>query len=165
MRIAIKYGAIIAVGVAIWVLADHYLVHISRSRVAFLTPLFFNLLQLVILFIGIRVRRQQNKGKLALGQGISSGLAISVAYGVFACIFFLAFYLIVGSKMLENESTGGNNQPERNLLLGAFAGLLFTAVVGGLLYSTVISFAIRPVLPAGTDRQSGSAASRSRRRR
>jgi len=146
MRFAIKYGGIIAAGVAIWVLADHYLFHISRagSKAAFVTPLFFNLLQLSVLFVGIRAKRLANRDSLKLGQGIGSGLAISLAYGVFACIFFLAFYLIAGSKLLENESGPfGSDQPETSMLVAAFAGLFLSAMVGGLIYSAVISFAFR----------------------
>jgi hypothetical protein len=146
MRIAVKYGLIIAAGVAIWVMTDHFLLHISRpgSKASFLTPLFFSFLQLVVLFTGIRARRQENQDKLPLGQGIWSGLAISLAYGVFVCIFFLALYLILGSKLLENErAASGNNQPEKYVLLWAFAGFFFTALVGGLIFSTVISFALR----------------------
>jgi hypothetical protein len=165
MRIAIKYGAVIALGVAVWALADHYLLHLSRpdSKAAFLTPVLFNLLQLVVLFLGIRAWRHENRDQLTVRQGVWRGLAISLAYGVLACIFFLAFYLIVGSKVLENESgTFGADRPEKYVLLGAFAGLFSTALIGGLIYSTVISFVLRTTLPASPPRRPESRRSRRR---
>jgi hypothetical protein len=165
LRIAIKCGAIIAAGIAIWVLSDHYVLHITRpgSRAAFLTPLVFNLLQLVMLFLGIRARRREDNDKLTLGQGISVGLAISLAYGVFACLFFLGYYLIAGSKILQNEP--GYEQPERLVLLKAYAGLFLGALIAGLIYSTVISFALRTVPQEKPHKQSRSQTQRSRRRR
>lgn len=159
MKIAVKYGLIIAAGVAVWVLTDHLLLHISsNSKAAFLTPLIFNLLQLVVLFLGIRAWRQQDQGRLTLGQGIWRGLAISLAYAVFACIFFLSFYLLAGSIVLQNEpAASGNDRPERYVLLMAFAGLFFGALIGGLIYSTVISFALRTTPQARPGGKSGRA--------
>jgi|HubBroStandDraft_6_1064221.scaffolds.fasta_scaffold103186_1 hypothetical protein len=146
MKLVIKYGAIIAACIGIWVLADHYLLHISQSesRLSLLTPVFFNLAQFIVLFLGLREKRSENRGVLTIGKGIATGLAISLSYAIFASMFFVAFYLAVGSKMLENESTGfGNSQRDSHVLVGAFAGLFFGALFGGLLYSIVISFALR----------------------
>jgi hypothetical protein len=168
MRIAIKYGGFIAVGVAIWVLADHLVLHISRpeSKANLLTPLVFNLLQFSLLFAGIRAKRLASGGKLTLGQGIMSGLAISLAYFVLASAFFLVAYLVAGSKLLENESpVSGVDQPARYLLLSRFAGLFFGAVVLGLLYSTVISFALRTDTERGQSGKSGLPAKKSKHAR
>jgi len=164
MKTAVKYGLIITLGVAIWVIADHFLLHISASgKAAFLTPIFFNLLQLVVLFLGIRAHRQENRDRLTLGQGIRCGLAISLVYAITASVFFLAFYLIVGSKALQNEPGAlGSDRPERYVIMQAFAGLFLGALIAGLIYSTVISFGLRPLPQAGSDRQSQSRQSRRR---
>jgi hypothetical protein len=168
MKSAIKNGGIIAAGVAIWVLGDHFLVHISQpgSKAAFLTPLFFNLLQLAVIFVGIRSLRHRNHGRLSLGQGIWHGLAISLAYAVFSCIFFLAFYLIVGAKVLENESAvPGDDRPTKYVLLGAFAGLFLGAMIGGLIYSAVISYALKAAAPLSSGRKGRPPIARPARRR
>jgi len=168
MKLAVKYGAIIAAGVAIWVLADHFLLHVSRpgAKAAFLTPLFFNLLQLAVLFLGIRAWRQQNQGGLTLGQGISRGIAISVAYGVFASIFFLVFYLSVGSRILENEpAVAGIDRTDKYVLLQAFGGLFLGALIGGLIYSTVISYGLKATPRLAQQPRPRPQASQSRRRR
>ena len=168
MRLVLKYGGIIAGGVALWVLADHFILHISRpgSKAAFLTPLFFNLLQLAVIFIGIRAWRSQNQGRLTLGQGILRGLAISLAYAVLASGFFVAFYLIVGRKVLENEPAAiGDDRPGTYVLLGAFAGLFLGAMIGGLIYSTVISYVLKSAPQPGSGRKVTQRAGASRRRR
>ena len=168
MRLALKYGGIIATGVAIWVLADHFLVHITRpaSRFAFLTPLFFNLLQLAVIFIGIRAWRRQNHGRLTLRQGIWRGLTISLAYAVLASGFFIAFYLTVGRKALENEPTAlADDRPGAYVLLGAFAGLFLGAIIGGLIYSTVISYMLKVTPQSGAGRKVKQRSTGSRRRR
>src|SRR5262249_17384069 len=166
MKIAVKFGLIITVGVAIWVIADHFLLHISGGgNAAFLTPVFFNLLQLTVLFLGIRARRQENRDRLTVGQGIWCGLAISLVYAITASIFFLAFYLIVGSKALQNEPGAfGPDRSERYVLMQAFAGLFFGALIAGLIYSTVISFGLRTLPQAAAERQPKSQSRHSRRR-
>ena len=169
MRFALKYGGIIAAGVAIWVLADHFLLHISRpgSKAAFLTaPLLFNFLQLAVIFIGIRAWKTQNQGRLTLGQGIWRGLAISLAYAVLACGFFVGFYVIVGRKVLEHEPGAlGDDHPGTYVMLGAFAGLFLGAMIGGLIYSTVISYALKAAPQPATGRKVAKRSAGRRRRR
>ena len=142
---SLKYGLVITVGIALWVLADRFWMHTSQpgSKARFLTPVVFNLVQFVVLFAGIRAVRLA-KGALTLRQGFAGGMRISLTYAVSACLFFLGLYLIVGSRLMENESAAfGNDRPERYVLLGAFAGVFFSAMIGGALYSAVISFILR----------------------
>jgi len=146
MKLALKYGLVITVAIALWVMADHMVMHISSpgSRLAVLTPIFFNLVQLVVLFLGIRAKRAESKGALTVKRGILTGLAISLVYGISACLFFLALYGILGPKLLENEpASRGNVQSATTVLLASSAGLLLGALLGGLIYSTVISFIVR----------------------
>src|SRR5262245_53754234 len=167
MRIAVKYGVIIAAGVGIWVIADHFLLH-SRagSKTQFLTPVVSNLLQLVVVFLGIRACRQENRDRLTLRQGVWCGLAISLVYAVAASIFFLAFYLIVGSKTLQNEpSAPGPDRPDKYALIQAFAGLILGALFTGLIYSMVISFGLRTPPQSTSGHKRGSQSRQSRRRR
>jgi len=168
MKIALKYGLIIAAVVAFWVLADHLVLHTSGpgSRAAFLTPLVLNLVQLSVIFFGIRAWRQHNNGRLTVRQGIGSGLSISVVYAVLICIFFLVYYLWVGPRLLENEPASiADDRPAKYVLLAAFAGLSFGALLGGLIYSAVISFALRTQPQGERDRRTGPPSRQSRRRR
>jgi len=166
MKTAVKYGLIITAGVALWVMADHFLLHISADgKAALLTPIIFNLLQLVVLFFGIRARRQENRDRLTLRQGIRCGMAISLVYAIAAFIFFLAFYLIVGSKALQNEPGAMNpDRPEKYVLMQAFAGLFFGVLIAGLIYSGTISYGLKTLPQAANERQSKSQSRQSRRR-
>jgi hypothetical protein len=168
MKSAVKYGGIIAAGVAIWVLADHFLLHISRagSNTEFLTTLFFNLLQLAVIFVGIRALREENRGRFTLGQGVRRGMAISLAYGVFAIAFFIAFYLTVGRKVVGNEPAAPrDDRPGTYALLGAFGGLFLGAMIGGLIYSTVISYVLKDTPQPRPERKVMQRSAGSRRRR
>jgi len=150
MKLALKYGLIITVAIALWVMADRTVLHISspESRLAVLTPIFFNLVQLFVLFLGIRANRAESKGALTVKRGILTGLAISLVYGISACLYFLALYGILGSRLLENEPASyGGSQPAGAVLLASSAGLLLGALLGGLIYSTVISFLLRNPSP------------------
>jgi hypothetical protein len=168
MRLAVKYGGITAAGVAIWVLADHFLLHIGRpgSKTAFLTALPLNLLQLALIFVGTRASRTLNQGRLTLGEGIRCGMAISLAYAVFASAFFVAFYIIVGRKVFVNEPGAlSDDRPEMYVLLGALAGLFLSAMIGGLIYSTVISYVLKATAQPGPGRKIAQRSAGSRRRR
>jgi hypothetical protein len=143
LKLAVKYGIAITIGVAIWVLADHLLFHLSRpgSRLGFLTPVFFNLLQFGGLYFGIKARKLAMGGRPSVRQGIGLGMAISGVYAIMAIIFFVGLYLILGPKLLENEPSGmDGGQPASYVLIVASTSLAFTALFGGLIYSTVISY-------------------------
>lgn len=81
---------------------------------------------------------------MTVGEGIKRGLLISLVYAILACVFFLVLYFVVGPKLLENESQSfGNQHPQSYVLVGAFAGLFFSAIVGGLLFSAIISLLLK----------------------
>ncbi|HEY6332235.1 MAG TPA: DUF4199 domain-containing protein [Blastocatellia bacterium] len=148
LKLAVKYGIIITAGVAVWVLADHLLLHLSRpgSRAGFLTPIFFNLLQFIVLYFGIKARKLAMAGRMSVRQGIGSGIAISLVYALTATLFFLALYLVLGPKLLENEpSAMDSNRAATYVLIVASASLAITALFGGLIYSAVISYALQRV--------------------
>lgn len=145
-KLSVKYGVVITLGVAIWVLADHLLFHLSRpgSRLGFLTPVFFNLLQFLVLYFGIKARKLAMADRLSVREGIGSGMAISAVYALSTIIFFMALYRILGPKLLENEpSAMDGNQPASYILIVASASLGITALFGGLIYSAVISYALQ----------------------
>jgi len=146
MRSAIKFGLLTTLGIAVWVLADHLWLHFTGpgSKIAFITPIFFNVWQIVALSLGIRALRSENNNVLSVGQGVKRGLAISLVYAVSGIIFFLLAYLIIGPSLLEGEAQSfGSDTPANQVLLQAFGGLFFGAIVGGLIYSTIIALILK----------------------
>ena len=140
MRIALKYGLLITLGVIAWIVIAHWLVPNPQSAVHSLGALiFFNLVEIVGIYCGINARRNASAGELSFKDGIKTGVAIAFVYAVSSCLFFLIEILVVGTKMLKGEQ-GAVVKPTWQVAVGAFAGLFIFAIFLGLIYSTVISF-------------------------
>ena len=140
MRIALKYGLLITLGVIAWIVIAHWLVPNPQSAVHSLGALiFFNLVEIVGIYCGINASRNASAGELSFKDGIKTGVAIAFVYGVSSCLFFLIEILVVGTKMLKGEQ-GTLVKPMWQVAVAAFAGLFIFAIFLGLIYSTVISF-------------------------
>lgn len=138
MKIAIKYGLSITLVVVLWVLVTHFLFPLPpESKVNVLGPALFNLATIVAIYLGIKARAAYEE--LSFKQGIKTGLAISLVYGISSCLFFFIVFLFVGSESMTNEPMA-QNYPMWQVALAAYAGMFFGALILGLIYSTVISF-------------------------
>ena len=150
MKIALKYGLLITLGVVLWIVIAHALVPDPSSKVHSLgAGVFFNLLEIVGIYLGIRAKERANGGKLAFKEALKTGVSIAVVYAISSCLFFLVEILILGPKMLSGEGAAG--QPLWRVALGAFAGLFVGAILLGLIYSTLISFVLAKRRSAATD--------------
>ena len=140
MKIPLKYGLLITVGVMAWVLIAHTLVANPRSAVHSIgAPIFFNVLQFMMIYLGLRAKEREYGDKQDFKKGIKTGVAISLVYGVTASLFFVGVVSFVGTRWIPAEP-GRPGDSESIALAKAFAGLLISALLLGLLYSTVISF-------------------------
>lgn len=138
MRIAIKYGLLITLVVAVWIVLTHFVVPLpTSSKLNLLGPLLFNFTAIVAIYLGIKERKAESD--MNFKAGIKTGIAISVVYAISACLFFLLLLLIVGPSMMANEPMAADS-PFWKVALGAFAGLFFGSLILGLVYSTIISF-------------------------
>ena len=138
MKIAIKYGLSITFVVVVWVLVTHFLFPLAPgSKANVLGPILFNLAAIVAIYLGINA--SANQRELSFKQGIKTGLTISLVYGISACLFFFILILLLGPRLMANESVA-QNQPIWQEALKAFAGLFAGTLILGLTYSTVISF-------------------------
>jgi len=140
MKIPIKYGLLITVGVIAWVLITRSLVTNPQSIVHTLGgPVFFNVLQFAMIYLGLKALEHAKGDRPTFKEGLKTGVAISFVYGLTASIFFVIVLMIVGTKWLASEP-GAANAPLSRILLGAFLGLFLGALLFGLIYSTVLSF-------------------------
>jgi hypothetical protein len=140
MKIPLKYGLLITLGVIAWVLITRSLVTNPQSMVHTLGgPVFFNVLQFGMIYLGLKALEHQKRDKPTFKEGLKTGVAISFVYGVTASIFFVIVLMIVGTKWLASEP-GATNAPLSRILLGAFLGLFLGAMLFGLIYSTVLAF-------------------------
>jgi hypothetical protein len=135
MKIALKYGSIIALGVIVWVLISNFVLHLDpNSGAASFTVLLFNALPILCLFLGINEKRKLLGTPFVMGQGIATGMSILGVYIVLASMFFLA----MGPRLMAAQSSGTDS----GSLAQHFLGFILFAMLGGLFYSTIVSFIV-----------------------
>ena len=140
MKIPIKYGLLIALGAMAWVLITHALVTNPESALLTLgPPIVFNILQFTMIFLGLRELERTKGDSPTFKEGLKTGVLISLVYGVTIALFFVGVLAVIGTKWLASEP-GAASLPMSQLALRAFAGLLGSAMLLGVIYSTVISF-------------------------
>ena len=149
-KLALQYGLIITVGVMAWVIIAHVLVPDPRSPVHSIGAMaFFNILHFVVIYLGITALGRLMGERASFKQSVKMGVWISFVYGITAALFFVVVLMLVGTKWMAGEP-GAQQLPTRVVALQAFAGLLIGAILFGLIYSTVIAFALAKRLPRST---------------
>jgi preprotein translocase subunit Sec61beta len=142
MKIALKYGLIITICVIGWVIIAHTLVPDPQSNVHSLgATVFFNLVHFVGIFLGIRALERQQGQKPTFKEGLKLGVAISAVYAVTVSLFFIGVLFVVGTRWIQGNPAM-QVLPKWLLALQAFIGLCAFAMILGLVYSTLLSFAL-----------------------
>jgi uncharacterized membrane protein len=140
MKIPIKFGLLITCGVMAWVLISHALVPDPRSPVHTAgAPIFFNILQFVMIYLGLRAKEREFGDRQDFKKGLKTGVMISLVYGLTASLFFVIVLLFIGTRWLAGEP-GAPPAPTPVLVAQAFAGLFLSAMFLGLIYSALIAF-------------------------
>jgi hypothetical protein len=139
MKIPLKYGLLVTLGMMAWVLIMHSVITNPQSIVHTLGgPVFFNVLQFAMIYLGLKALEHEKRDSPTFKEGLKTGVAISFVYGLTASIFFAIALATVGTKWMANDP-GTATVPRPQLLL-AFLALFIGAVFLGLIYSTVLSF-------------------------
>ena len=142
LKLALRYGLLIAAGVMLWSIIAHLVVTDPTSKVHSLGALtFFNVLQFLGIYLGISALGRELGDRPTFKQGLKMGVWISFVYAATVCIFFLVVILVIGPRWLAGEP-GAQVQPMSTVALQAFMGLFFVSMLFGLIYSTVIAFAM-----------------------
>jgi hypothetical protein len=140
VKIALKYGLLITLGVIGWVVIAHLLVPNPRSPVHTVgAGIFFNLLHIAGIYLAINTARNEADGELSFKNGVKTGIATALVYAVSSSLFFLVAIFTVGARLMASEP-GAENLPLWQVAVGAFVGLFISSLVFGMIYSTVISF-------------------------
>lgn len=140
MRIPLKYGLLITLGVMAWVLIARSVVRNPQSAVHTLGgPIAFNILQFAMIYLGLKAKEREYGDKQDFKKGLKTGIAISFVYAVTAALFFVVVVAFVGTRWIATDP-GIVTAPTGLVLAQAFAGLFVGALFLGLIYSTVISF-------------------------
>ena len=142
MKIALKYGLLIAAGVIAWLVIVHSLVPNPTARIHSIGPVFFfNLLEIAGIAFGIREKQRESGGVLRFKSGVKTAVSIAVVYGVAVSLFFVVQIALFGPVWLAPEQRAPG-VPLWQTALFAFAGLFVGAVVMGIIYGTIISFIV-----------------------
>jgi hypothetical protein len=140
MKIPLKYGLLITLGVMAWVLIAHSLVTNRNSIVHSLgSAVFFNVLQFAMIYLGLKALEHAKGDRPYFKEGLKTGMAISFVYGVTASLFFAAVIAVMGIEWVATDPAE-LNAPMSRVILVRFVGLLVFALFLGLIYSTVLSF-------------------------
>lgn len=142
MKIALKYGLIIAACFIGWVVIAHQLYPDPRSAAHSVgASVFVNIVQIVAIVLGLKERKNADEGVLLFKEGLKTGVGISAVYALVASIFFVIALTFLGRQMLAVEP-GADVKPLWQVALGAFLGLGLGAVLFGLVYSAIASFVL-----------------------
>ena len=148
MKTPIKFGLLITLGVMAWVLIAHSTITNPQSLVhTFGGPLFFNVLQFIMIYLGLTALEREKRDKPTFKEGLKTGVAISFVYALTVSLFFAGVLAVVGTKWLASEP-GIANMPMSRVAAQAFIGLFLGSMLFGLIYSTVISFFLAKRLSA-----------------
>lgn len=142
MRLTLKYGLAIAAAVAMWTILVHILVRNPDSKIHSLgTVFFFNFVQFAGIYFGIRATERAVGHALIFKHALKTGVSISFYYALFSSLFFICVLLIEGTSFMASEP-GSQALPKWLLITQAFTGLILLTTFFGLVYSTVIAFAL-----------------------
>jgi hypothetical protein len=142
MKIALKYGLLITVVVAAWIVIVKLAMGVGAdSKANAIAPILFSVAQILAILLGMRTRKNELNGALSFKEGLKTGVGISFVYAVSACLFFVIEYLVAGPKLLLSEA-GPQDRPLWQVAAFAYTGLFFGSLIFGLIYSTIISFVL-----------------------
>ena len=145
--IALKYGLTIAAIAAAWVIIAHAFVGNLQSIIHTLgTPVFFNVVLFIGIFLGISAFRRQFDDEATFKQSLKAGVWISLVYSIAIALFFAGVLLVIGTRWMGVEA-GAQQLPMRLVAIQAFLGLFLGSMLFGLGYSTLIAFFLAKRLP------------------
>jgi|SRR5215213_9650751 len=140
MKIPLKYGLMITLGVVVWVLVARSTIANPQSLVHTLgSPIVFNVLQFAMIFLGLKALEREKRDRVTFKEGVKTGAGISFVYALTTALFFVVVLAVIGTKWLASEP-GVTGAPTSRVAVQAFLGLFLSAMIFGLIYSTVISF-------------------------
>jgi hypothetical protein len=140
MKLALKYGLLLTFVVVLWIVIVRLWLGMGGGAQGQITSgVLFNVAAILAIFLGMRERKRALGGALSFKDGVKTGMAISLVYGISACLFFMIEYLVAGPKLLLSEA-GPQTGPLWQVAVMAYAGLFFGSLLFGLIYSTLIAF-------------------------
>lgn len=135
MKIALKYGILVTIVIAVWVALKNFVLHLEGPTAQTADMVIFNLAAIVGLALGIREKRVANGGALTFFDGWKTGVAIAITYALLICIYFGILIAVMGPHIMQ--------QAGHTSYFAAFAGLGIGLALIGTVFSAIISLVLR----------------------
>ena len=102
MKVALKYGLLITLGVAFWIILAHTLVPDPNSKVHTLgAGVFFNVIEVAGIYLGIKAKGKEAGGALTFKDGVKTGVSIAFVYAITVSLFFVGVIAFLGTKLMH----------------------------------------------------------------
>lgn len=135
MKLALKYGFLVALAIVPWVALKHFVLHLEPRTAQFADVAVFNLAAITGLGLGIREKRGLNGGTLSFSEGWITGIKIAVTYAILITAYFAVLVVLVGPTLLQQEG--------ETSLVKAFAGISIGFAVFGTVLSAIVALVLR----------------------
>jgi hypothetical protein len=135
MKIALKYGSLVTLVIAVWVALKHFGLHLESQPAQFADIAIFNLAAITGLALGIREKRMKNGGMLTYGDGLATGIKIAMTYAILTSAYFAILIATVGPKMMQQEG--------ETSVVKAFLRVSIGFAVFGTVFSAIIALVLR----------------------
>lgn len=163
MKPETKYGLLTGAGVCLWTLAEHALgFHTTRFAIGEYSGYFSCIIPLTLLFLLLQSRRDATAdGRLALGQGVRSGLHASLVAGLVVWFFMLVYNRFINPgwmdlaldwKVAQLRLQGVAETAIREQIqfyrrmsspLGCFTGIVLGSALTGAAFSFLLTLLLR----------------------
>ena len=112
MKLPIKYGLLITMGVAAWVLIARTVVTNPTSLIHTLgSPIVFNILHFAMIYLGLKALEREKGESPTFKEGLKTGVWISFVYALTLSLFFVGMIMFAGPKWLEMRGHPANRCP------------------------------------------------------
>ncbi|MGH2575679.1 MAG: DUF4199 domain-containing protein [Ignavibacteria bacterium] len=103
MKTEIKYGLITGIAVCIWILLEFILgFHNEKLEIGKYSGYFATIIPIITLYLTIKEKRDMHlNGFLTLGQGIKTGLIVSLISAVITTLFFMIYNNYINPGWME----------------------------------------------------------------
>jgi hypothetical protein len=138
MKIALKYGIAVTLGIAAWVALKHFVLHLEGPPAQIADVVIFNLAAITGLTLGIKEKRKLNGGLLTFGDGLITGIKIAVTYAIVTSAYFAIMLAVIGPKLMQQEG-------ETSVVM-AFLGIGIGFTIFGIVFSAIIALVLKKKL-------------------
>ena len=135
MKIALKYGILVTLVIAVWVALKHFVLHLESQPAQIADVVIFNLAAITGLALGIREKRTMNGGTLTFGNGLVTGIKIAVTYAILTSAYFAILLATVGPRLMQQEG--------ETSVVKAFLGISIGFALFGTVFSAIIVLVLR----------------------